>query len=247
MMRNQCFRSQPISYLAKRFVPGQVIAAAMDELPDAAAVFACALSLHGACMERAGTDPSFDISEAYHGGDEFLRQMMRVGNLFEAWACEHVAFENLADVWPYLLQDRFGGACLEVMDAGSFGQFDSNDCLRVAFRLRLPIRVDGLLPLPVCVETPNPLTGAEFQGFRIQTIRHELDEDGGVGVFSEDDDPFDENYGAPFYGVYGVRCDGSLEHIADRRSYQEARTLLAGLLPGIALPEHVVAFCSGGL
>jgi hypothetical protein len=219
----------------------------MDEQPDPAAVFACAMSLHDACMERAGTDPSFDISEAYHGGDEFLRQMMRVGNLFEAWACEHVAFEALNDVWPYLLQDRFGGACLEVMDAGSFGQFDSDDCLRVAYKLRLPMWVDGTLPIPVHVEAANLMEGAEFQWLRIQTIRHELDEDGRVAAYSDDDDPFDENYGSPFYGVYGVRSDGSLEHIADRRSYQEARTLLAGLLPGVDFPERMVAFCGDGL
>jgi hypothetical protein len=122
--------------------PGQVITAAMVEQPDPAAVFACAMSLHDACVGRACSDPSVDISESYNGGDEFLRQMMRVGNLFEEWACEHIAFEELEDVWPYLLEDRFGAACLEVMDAGSFGMFDRDDCLRVAYGLRLPIRVD---------------------------------------------------------------------------------------------------------
>jgi len=214
----------------------------MDDSPDPASVFACAMSLHDACMECAGKDPSVDISAAYHGGDEFLRQMMRVGNLFETWACRYVDFEKLTDVWPYLLQDRFGGACIEVMDAGSFGRFDSNDCLRVAFKLRLPMRVDGLLPLPVCVEALNPLTGAELQRLRIQTVRQELDEDGEMVPFTEDDDPFDEKYEAPIYGIYGVRSDGCLEHIADRKSYHEARAMMIALLPSIEAPVEVVAF-----
>jgi hypothetical protein len=214
----------------------------MDDSPDPAAVFACAMSLHDACMECAGKDPSVDISAAYRGGDEFLRQMMRVGNLFETWACEHVDFEKLTDVWPYLLQDRFGSACIEVMDAGSFGRFDSNDCLQVAFKLRLPMRVDGLLPLPVCVEALNPFTEAEFQRLRIQTVRQELDADGEMVPFTEDDDPFDENYEAPIYGIYGVRGDGCLEHITDRKSYHDARAMMIALLPSIEVPVEVVAF-----
>lgn len=32
--------------------------------------------------------------------------MMRVGNLFEAWAWEHVAFEQTNKVWPYLMEDK---------------------------------------------------------------------------------------------------------------------------------------------
>jgi hypothetical protein len=214
----------------------------MDESSDPAAVFACAMSLHDACVEYAGTHPSVNISASYNGRDEFLRQMMRVGNLFETWACGHVVFENLEDVWPYFLQDRFGDACIEVMDAGSFGQFDADDCLRVALKLWLPIRVDGLLPLPVCVESPNPLMKAEFQTLRIQTVRQELDENGGMVPFTEDDDPFDENYEAPIYGIYGVRSDGCWEHIAFRKSYHEARALVTALLPGIDVPEQVVAF-----
>jgi hypothetical protein len=228
--------------LVSHGVPGQVIAAAMPDKNDPAAVFACAMSLHDACMECAGKDPSVDISAAYRGGGEFLRQMMRVGNLFETWACGHVDFEKLTDGWPYLLQDRFGAVCIEVMDAGSFGQFDSNDCLRVAFKLRLPMRVDGLLPLPVCVEALNPFTEAEFQRLRIQTVRQELDESDEIAPFTEDDDPFDENYGPPIFGIYGVRGDDCLEHIADRESYHQARALLISLIPGIDMPEEMVAF-----
>lgn len=214
----------------------------MDEQPDAAAVFACAKSLHDACLARADADPGLNLSEAYQGMDSFMREVMRVGEMFENWACRHVAFGNLTDVWPYLLEDRFGDACLETMDAGSLGSFDSDDCLRVAFKLRLPMWEDGSLPLPVCIEAINPLACAIFSRLRIQTIRAELGEDGGIAPFAADDDPFDENYGPPYFGIYGVLDDGRLEQIADRPTYQEARDLMADLLTGIEFPQEVIAF-----
>jgi hypothetical protein len=223
--------------------PGQVIVAAMDAPPDPAAVFACARSLHDACLQRAEVEPELNLSESYQGMDQFMREVMRVGNEFENWACRHVAFHELDDVWPYLLEECFGEACLEVMDAESLAGFGADDCLRVAFKLRLPMWADGSLPLPVCVEAPNPLPDAEFQHLRIQTIRHEWDEngDGEVASFTEDDDPFDENYSAPVFGIYGVK-GGVLERIADRKTYADARALSEKLLPGIGFPEKVIAF-----
>ena len=197
----------------------------MNEFPDPAAVFACAKSLHDACLERAKVEPGLDLSEAYHGMDGFMREVMRVGDEFEKWACRHVAFHELDDVWPYLLEERFGGASLEVMNADSLAGFDADDCLRIAFKLRLP----------------NPLGDAEFQHLRIQTIRHEWDEDGEVAPFTEDDDPFDENYSPPVFGIYGVKA-GVLERIADRKTYADARALSAKLLPGIGFPDEVIAF-----
>lgn len=214
----------------------------MDAQPDPAAVFACAMSLHDACLERAKVEPKLDLSEVYQGMDVFMREVMRVGEMFEEWACRQVAFHELADVWPYLLEDRFGAACLEVMDADSLAGFDGDDCLRIAFKLRLPLRVDGSLPLPVCVEAPNPLAGAGFQRLRVQTVRQDLDEDGGIVPFTEDDDPFDEDFGAPFFGIFGVDEDGLPKPIADRNTYQAARGLLEKLLPGMGFPEEVIAF-----
>ena len=67
-----------------------------------------------------------------------MREVMRIAELFEQWACEHVAFEELTDVWPYLLQDRFGEECLSVLVVESLAEFDERDCRRVAMRLRLP-------------------------------------------------------------------------------------------------------------
>lgn len=209
----------------------------MNQSADPAAVFACAKSLHNACLERAEVEPKMNLSEAYQGMDGFMREVMRVANWFEEWCCRHVAFEQLDDVWPYLLEDRFGAACLEIMDAGSLVGFDVDDCLRAALKLRLPMWVDGSLPLPFCVEAPNPLAGAKFRRMRIETVRHELDEEGETAPFTEDDDPFDETYGAPFFCIYGVDQEGVLVHIADRDTYQAARNLMADLLPGIGFPE----------
>lgn len=204
------------------------------------------MSLHDACVACANAEPALNLSEAYHGGDKFLRQMMRVGTLFETWACRHVVFEELDDVWPYLLQDRFGSACLDVLGAGSFGCFEEDDCLRVALGLRLPLLAGGALPVPVLVEADNPLHGAGFVRVRIQTVREEVGEDGGVCPYVEGDDPFDEEFSQPLFAVYGVRRDGRLEQLADRATYREAREWLVDLLPGIGLPERVVVGSGDG-
>lgn len=210
----------------------------MDTPPDPAAVFACAKSLYDACLER---EPGPDLSEAYHGMDGLMREVMRVGEEFEKWACHHVVFDELDEVWPYLLEDRFGAACLEIMEADALAGFDADDCLRIAFKFRLPMRVDGSLPLPLCVEVPNLVAGAEFERLRIQTVRQEWSEEGGFTAFTEDDDPCDENYAAPVCGIYGV-AEGVLEYLAERKTYAEARALSAKLLPGIGFPEGVIAF-----
>ena len=216
--------------------------AAMDESPDPAAIFACAKSLHDACLQRAEVERAADLSEAYQGFDSFMREVMRVADLFERWACRHVAFPELDEVWPYLLEQRFGAACLDFIEPGSLTSFDADDCLRIAFQLRLPLRLDENLPLPVCVEAPNPSARAVLRRLRIQTVRSEWDDDGEVVPFTEDDDPFDENYRTPVFAIYGVDDEGILEHITDLPTYRAARSLLLKLFPSIALSEHVVAF-----
>ena len=72
--------------------------------PDPAAVLGCALSLREACLKNAETNPQLNLSDCYNGMDQFMREMMRVANLFEAWACAHVVFDELNDVWPYLMR-----------------------------------------------------------------------------------------------------------------------------------------------
>ena len=202
---------------------------------DSAAVFGAALSLRQACREAAACDPHLNLSECYNGMDEFMREVMRVGNLFEDWACRHVAFEEQSEVWPYFLEDKFGAACLAVMLPGGLAQFDDSDCLRVALHLRLPIRPHASLRLPVDVTAQNLAADAAFRMFRIQTARDAV-EGGFTEPFTADDDPSDEEMGEPYFSLYGVGADGLLEHIADRRTYSEAVTLAGKIAPGIEFP-----------
>ena len=204
-------------------------------MSDSAAVFGAALSLRQACREAAARDPHLNLSDCYNGMDEFMREVMRVGKCFEDWACRHVAFEELADVWPYFLEDKFGAACLAVMSPGGLAQFDDSDCLRVALHLRLPIRPHASLRLPVDVTAQNPAADAAFRMFRIQTARDAV-EGGFTEPFTADDDPSDEEMGEPYFSLYGVGADGLLEHIADRRTYSEAVTLAGKIAPGIEFP-----------
>lgn len=208
---------------------------------DPAAVFACALSLREACLKGAKANPQLNFSDCYNGMDEFLREMMRVSNLFEAWACAHVVFEELNEIWPYLMEDKFGDACLDYFLPSELAEFNDNDCLRVALQLRLPIQADDKLRAPVDVRAPNPIGGSEFREFRIQTVRDDLDE-GNVVLFTTDDDPFDEEFGPPYFALYGVGDDGLLEHIADRDTYSDTLNLAQKLAPGLALPLKPICF-----
>ena len=208
---------------------------------DPAAIFACALSLREACLKGAESNKQLNLSDSYNGMDEFLREMMRVANLFEAWACAHVVFEEMSEVWPYLLEDKFGDACLQSILPSALAEFDHSDCLRVALRLRLPIQADDKLCIPVDVRAPNPIGASKFREFRIQTVRDDLD-GGDVAPFTTDDDPFDEEFGPPYYALYGVGDDGLLEHIADRDTYSDALNLALKLAPGVALPLKPICF-----
>ena len=78
------------------------------ESVDPAAVFAAATSLWRECQKQAATEPGVNLSDCYGGMDSLMREVMRIATLFETWSCSHVRFEELNDVWPYLLEDRFG-------------------------------------------------------------------------------------------------------------------------------------------
>lgn len=110
------------------------------EAPDPAAIFTIATSLWHECHEHAANDRSINLSDAYSGMDGFMREIMRIAAMFETWACDHVDFKQLTDVWPYLLQDRFGKECLSILRAENLSAFDEHDCRRVAARLRLTFR-----------------------------------------------------------------------------------------------------------
>lgn len=208
----------------------------MNDALDPAAIFACALSLWNECMRPSRNEGRINFSECYNGGDEFMRVLMRTGTRFEEWACAHVAFEHFDEVWPYLLEERFGTACAKVQGVEALDQFDDETCLRVALRLRLPLNLSTGLPVPVNVVAENPVAGSEFVRFRIQTVRFARESDV-AEAFTLDGDPFDEEFGEPVYTLYGVFDDDTLEMIADRDTFADAVKLARQLAPGILLPD----------
>jgi hypothetical protein len=206
----------------------------IEQLPDTldpAAVFAGAFSLWESITDQAAADPKLNLSDCYNGMDQLMREVMRIANQFEAWSCAHVEFDQLNDVWPYLLQDRFGAACLTVLLPTALASFDDCDCLRVALQLRLPVRLEDGLPVPVDVWIENPIKESPFRQFRIQTVRNHL-EDHWVEPYTADDEQFDPEYSEPYFGLYGVEEEGRLEHIADRANYGDAVSLVEKLAPG---------------
>lgn len=206
---------------------------------DPAAIFACALSLWEECQKQAKADEKLNLSDCFNGLDQFMRELMRIGTSFETWACDHLDFSEMNDVWPYLLEDKFGSTCLSLLSVEALADFNEEDCLRIALRLRMPVIIDGKLPIPLDLTLSNPIAGSGFREFRIQTVRDCL-EDGQVVPFVTGDEPFDEEFDAPYFGIYGMDGSGELEHIADRRTYVDAVALLKNLAPGILLNESPV-------
>jgi hypothetical protein len=205
------------------------------ELPDPAAVFACALSLWQA-SQKSATDERANLSECYNGMDQFMREIMRVANQFEGWACQHIDFTETDDVWSYLLQDKFGETCLADIFPTALASFCDEDCLRVAMRLKLPIKYDDKLPIPVDITAYNPVAGSPFKSFRIQTVRDNV-EDEYSRAYTPGDDPFDEEFHSPYFNLYGVGEDGVLEFITSHSTYTEAVRLARKLAPGIDFPD----------
>ena len=230
-------------------IPGQVIISIMgnpltSNPPDPAAVFAAALSLWHTVKKHAAANPTLNLSECYNGGDQVMRQVMRIATEFEHWSCEHVFFEDINDVWSYLLEDEFGKACISILGGPeTLLDFDTRSCLRVAHELRLPVRMDTGLPVAIDVTAKNPARGAAFHKFRIQTVRDSL-KDNFVEAFTADDEPFDDEFGAPYFSFYGLGEDDLLEHIADRATYSAAIELACKLAPGIDFKQ--IRFSQGG-
>jgi len=186
-------------------------------------------------MRRSRSGRRVNLSECYNGGDEFMRVIMRIAVRFEEWACSHIQFDELEICWPYLLEEKFGEACVALKDVTSLDEFCNRDCLVVALRLGLPVTATGTLPVPVDLTAGNPISESEFRQFRIQTLREYGD--GTIEPFTSVDNPFDEECGSPFFGFYGVCEDGLLEHIADFKTYSDAIGLARKLAPGIQFPD----------
>jgi len=209
------------------------------EIPDPAAVFAISHSVWLAVEKHQAAESSFNASDCYNGLDHLMREVMRIAELFEVWACEHVEFAACDEVWPYLLADSFGNACLGLTGPNGLSNFDPSDCLRMALLLRIPVRFDGQLPLPVDVIAPNPVPSSPYRQFQIRSVRETSDSETCV-PFTTSDDPNDEEYGRVFYGLYGVHNDCNVEYIAARDSYREVLGLIRRLVPGVTFPDTPV-------
>jgi hypothetical protein len=192
------------------------------------------MSLWDECEQQATRD-GLDLGVGYNGWDQLMREVMRVATAFEDWACEHVAFEEFSEVWPYFLRDNFGKACVTELGAAGLGAFDKQDCLRVALRLDVPVWVASDLPMPFVLEMPNLDEGSEFVGLRVQSVRLDGDENEWI-PFVLGDDPFDGEFESPQFAFYGVRADGRLDHIASRQTYTDLRQLLRNLFPRVEWP-----------
>jgi hypothetical protein len=204
--------------------------------PDSAAVFAAAFSLWNTCREVERLDPELALGDHYNGLDQLMREIMSVANRFEIWACSHIVFEETDECWPFLLQHRFGEACLAVASPKSLADFGERDALRVAVCLGLPVRIRDGLRMPVDVTSRNPVSGSAFREWRIQTVRDLLDDED-TEPYVAGHDPFDPEYGVPYFALYGVRDDKLLEHIADRSTYDQVVKLASDLAPGVVFPS----------
>lgn len=205
---------------------------------DDAAIFAIASSLWAHLHELEAKDRSLHLSDHFNGMDQLMRGVMRIGRQFEEWSCQHIDFDELTDVWPYLLQDRFAKTCFDLLRWEVLTQFDEDDCLRTALALQLPVRADVGLPVPVDVKAVLPKTDSSFVAFRIQTVRRDLELDS-IRAYVMGDEPYDSNYSDPWFALYGMDEDYLCEHIADRETYSALVALARRLSPGIAFPERV--------
>jgi hypothetical protein len=206
-----------------------------QESVDPAAVFACAVSLREACEAMADKEQA-NLSALFNGIDEFWRVMMRIGTLFEAWAYENVAFEAMTDVWPYLLMDRFGEACLASVPLEAMADLGSDALPVVAMAMEVPLIYREGCNLPLDLEAPNPVAGSFFVRWRIQTVRGRREE-AEMEPMWYGEDPHDPEYEPPVVALYGVDATGTLEHVRDSVSYAEARSLVMKLAPGVVFPE----------
>lgn len=204
---------------------------------DLASVFGATLSLWEATHERAQSEQFETLSACYSGMDGLMREVLRVGTMFETWSCRHVDFEALGEVWPYFMHDRFGEACLNVRCYTALESFDEADCLHVALQLRLPLRPDPDWLPAVDLIADNPVLNTHYRQFRVRSMRLSRVTDE-VTLFDFENDPFDGDHARPFYSLFGIDQKGTSEHIADRNAPEEIIDLANKLVPDIALHTH---------
>jgi hypothetical protein len=205
---------------------------------DPAAIFCCAVSLRDSAIPLSDV-AHYTLSDAYSGWNTFLQEVMRVATLFETWATAHVAFDHLGEVWPYLMEERFGDACVHVADIWALTSFHEMDCLHIAQYLRLPLYYDDELGIPLDIRAGNTVAGSAYAEFGIQSVRWHRAE-AIVIPFIRGDDPWDEEYEFPRLALCGITVEGQMERIAEFTSYRDAVSLVTKLAPGIDFPGKPV-------
>jgi hypothetical protein len=112
--------------------------------PDSAGVFAAALSLWS--IVAKDVKPYSEFAEAVGGCDNLMRITIDIATAWEAWACDHINFDETEDVWPYMIQDKFGSAfektrsLLDVFTTYKNSQDLNTTFHRIAARLELPMK-----------------------------------------------------------------------------------------------------------
>jgi hypothetical protein len=116
-----------------------------ETTPDPAAIYGIANSLDVAAQAfgKEVGDASA-ISDCYGGQDGYFRACMEVACIFEYWACAHVDFARMSDIYVYRLQDNFAAALKQTAPHGlnillELEQFKPEHCLQVAKNLNLPL------------------------------------------------------------------------------------------------------------
>lgn len=199
------------------------------------------MSIWEACHALEKGSRAWSISDHFHGADCLMRHAMNIATEFENWACVHVCFESSTEVWPYFLHENFGSVLLEIVTVGGLMDFDTHDCLRVALRLGCHIYYSDALPLPLCLEVLNPSLGERFEKVRIEVVHLSLD-GRSYSPITADHIIASPRPLLPIYGIYGVDSNGLLEHMADRSTYVQARSLVLRLFPSLGFAEELTPF-----
>lgn len=78
---------------------------------------------------------------------------------------------------------------------------------------------------PIDILATNPIQTATFKQLRVYTAQYIKE-----SSIEQITEPYEDNYPKrTFIALYGVKADGTLEHIADRKNEAQMAWLLSGL------------------
>lgn len=217
-------------------VPAPVVgeAAGDKETSDLAGELAIAKGLFDYLADK----DDFDISEAYQGVDECMRRCMHLGRVFEVWACDHIHFDSLQNVWPYYLEDHIGPAIEKMFWEANHTipiMWDDSDLLSLAVNLRLPVLIAETTgsSMDIVWELPRSRPG-EFQAYQVRTVRTTPDGES-VEHYSIGDAAHynnDDNHSPILFALYGSLDaeDPVWEFVFEMPSYEALRITAQRLL-----------------